>query len=327
MDLDQAQLLVHSDDALDEFRTDHGIPDNIQIERPGPNEKVNTVEGMGNRSRYVGEVRFPPLRIQGRALPRRALSLIKLSAKLNEGVAIAREYDSAEEVPLSSSSSSLTNDDKKEVPQLVRRRRWVVDPILVLSLNSKDSNNLSSDQLHPISKDEIEHLYTGDSAANLSLGEKLRWVQSSRQLFVLCPTPNKRKSKQAAKGHSKRQKQKGEMSSASPLSLVEQAKLWNPEFFVVDLGKDPRFVGDAANLEHAESNHCVRAREVVCAELKKSKKKVINVESKIKLAKFALTTIDHLKLDLVIAVEAQDVAMQLPPRPKMKLLLLWLKRT
>ena len=39
--------------------------------------------------------------------------------------------------------------------------------------------------------------------------------------------------KQAVEGPSKRHKKKGETSSASPSSLVEQAELWNPSFLLL----------------------------------------------------------------------------------------------
>lgn len=53
MDLNRAQLLVHDDIALNEFRIDHDILDNVQIERPGPNENANSVEEMGTETQYV----------------------------------------------------------------------------------------------------------------------------------------------------------------------------------------------------------------------------------------------------------------------------------
>ena len=39
---------MHDDDALNEFRIDHGIPNNVQIERPRSNDNANTIEGNGN---------------------------------------------------------------------------------------------------------------------------------------------------------------------------------------------------------------------------------------------------------------------------------------
>ncbi|GFS36783.1 hypothetical protein Acr_00g0048010 [Actinidia rufa] len=105
MDLNQAQLPVHNDAALNEFRIDHGIPDNVQIERPGPNENANNVEGMGTETRSK-----------------------ELSTKLDKGVAIAREYDSAKEVASCLSSFASTSDEE-EVPQLVIKRRLSDAPL------------------------------------------------------------------------------------------------------------------------------------------------------------------------------------------------------
>ncbi|GFY94694.1 hypothetical protein Acr_10g0000790 [Actinidia rufa] len=49
MALNQAQLLVHDDEALARFRVDHKIPDDVVIERLGPNDDADWVEGEGNR--------------------------------------------------------------------------------------------------------------------------------------------------------------------------------------------------------------------------------------------------------------------------------------
>ena len=49
MELNRAQLLVHIDAALEKFRVDHGILDDVQIELAGPNEDANLVEGNEDR--------------------------------------------------------------------------------------------------------------------------------------------------------------------------------------------------------------------------------------------------------------------------------------
>ncbi|GFZ11576.1 hypothetical protein Acr_22g0009740 [Actinidia rufa] len=49
MALNQAQLLVHDDEALARFRANHRIPDDVLIERPSPNNAADWVEGEGNR--------------------------------------------------------------------------------------------------------------------------------------------------------------------------------------------------------------------------------------------------------------------------------------
>ncbi|GFZ09640.1 hypothetical protein Acr_21g0002390 [Actinidia rufa] len=48
MELNQAQLLVHDDVALARFRRDHEIPNDVLVERPGPNEVASTVRGHGD---------------------------------------------------------------------------------------------------------------------------------------------------------------------------------------------------------------------------------------------------------------------------------------
>ncbi|GFZ09225.1 sorting nexin 1 [Actinidia rufa] len=49
MELNRAQLLVHDDATLNKFRTDHGIPEDVQIEHSGTNKNANLAEGNGDR--------------------------------------------------------------------------------------------------------------------------------------------------------------------------------------------------------------------------------------------------------------------------------------
>ncbi|GFY96628.1 hypothetical protein Acr_11g0009340 [Actinidia rufa] len=42
MELSRPQLLVHNDAVMNKFRSDHGIPNDILIEKPGPNEDANS---------------------------------------------------------------------------------------------------------------------------------------------------------------------------------------------------------------------------------------------------------------------------------------------
>ncbi|GFS40640.1 hypothetical protein Acr_00g0069650 [Actinidia rufa] len=44
MELNQGQLLVHDDDAMEKFRRDQGIPTDVLLERPRTNEDANTME-------------------------------------------------------------------------------------------------------------------------------------------------------------------------------------------------------------------------------------------------------------------------------------------
>ena len=74
------------------------------------------------------------------------LSSKELSAELDEGAAIAKEHDSSEGATSSSYSSNLTSNDNDKVPQLVRRRRRVVAPVLLLGFDSDSFDSLGSDQ-------------------------------------------------------------------------------------------------------------------------------------------------------------------------------------
>ena len=49
MELNQAQLLVYDNEALNKFRTNHGILDDVQIERSKLNKIANFIEGNGDR--------------------------------------------------------------------------------------------------------------------------------------------------------------------------------------------------------------------------------------------------------------------------------------
>ena len=49
MELNRTQLPVHDDPVLNWFRTDHGIPHDVQIERSEAIEDANLVKGRGNR--------------------------------------------------------------------------------------------------------------------------------------------------------------------------------------------------------------------------------------------------------------------------------------
>ncbi|GFS40462.1 hypothetical protein Acr_00g0068690 [Actinidia rufa] len=58
-------MLVRDSEALAQFRVDHRIPDDVVIERPGPNDDADWVEGEGNRMPirtwfiYQAGLRFP----------------------------------------------------------------------------------------------------------------------------------------------------------------------------------------------------------------------------------------------------------------------------
>ena len=49
MELNRVELLVHDDKALKKFRRTYGIPADVRIERPGPNDVPHVVADNPNR--------------------------------------------------------------------------------------------------------------------------------------------------------------------------------------------------------------------------------------------------------------------------------------
>ncbi|GFY94385.1 hypothetical protein Acr_09g0008310 [Actinidia rufa] len=222
MDLNRTQLMVHDDNAFNKFKIDHGIPDDVQIKKPEPNENADTIEGNGNQILEAGNSEPEMIAFFhspgtgvffqiGRAPPRRLLSSKELSAELDEGAAIVKEHDSSEGAASSSSSSGLTSDNEEEIPQLVRRKRGVATPVLLLSSDSDDSDDLGSNRPQSAGKDEIEHSYTRDSAATLSSGK----VHMGSKFKKNCQ----------------------KKAPSSTYSLPNRAELWRPEFSIAELGK------------------------------------------------------------------------------------------
>ncbi|GFS41378.1 hypothetical protein Acr_00g0073970 [Actinidia rufa] len=144
MALNWAQLLAHDNESLARFRVDHRIPNNVVIERPGPNNDADWVEGEGDRvpirTWFIHQVvlRFPlssmlasggdlivvqlrsghpilpPFRIREQA-PRTRSSLLDEVSDLFEGTSIEfrrlmKEAEGESSGPNESSSSSWDID-------------------------------------------------------------------------------------------------------------------------------------------------------------------------------------------------------------------------
>ncbi|GFZ14403.1 hypothetical protein Acr_24g0005930 [Actinidia rufa] len=88
MTLNQAQLLVHDGEALAQFRADHRIPDDVVIERSGPNDDADWVEGEGNRIPirtwfiYQAELRFSLSKLLRTILSLCGLTFMQISSSL-----------------------------------------------------------------------------------------------------------------------------------------------------------------------------------------------------------------------------------------------------
>ena len=106
MELNQAQLLVHDDEALNKFRTDHRIPDDVQIEHSKLNEIVNFVEG--NRDRipvciymihHVG-LQFPISPMLKKVMVRCHLTFMQVSVNFVQNCTRNGHVDASDGAPL-----------------------------------------------------------------------------------------------------------------------------------------------------------------------------------------------------------------------------------
>ena len=85
MALNRAQMLVRDSEALAQFRIDHRIPEDVVIERPGPNDDADWVEGEGNRMPirtwfiYQAGLRFPLSKLLRRVLSICGLTFMQIS--------------------------------------------------------------------------------------------------------------------------------------------------------------------------------------------------------------------------------------------------------
>ena len=58
MELNRVQLLVHDEFAMNKFRSDHSILDDVRIERLGSNKDANVEEGHGDH--ILVHIAHPP---------------------------------------------------------------------------------------------------------------------------------------------------------------------------------------------------------------------------------------------------------------------------
>ncbi|GFZ07012.1 hypothetical protein Acr_18g0011820 [Actinidia rufa] len=82
-------MLVRDSEALAQFRVDHRIPDDVVIERPGPNDDADWVEGEGNRMPirtwfiYQAGLRFPLSKLLRTVFSICGLTFMQISPRKN----------------------------------------------------------------------------------------------------------------------------------------------------------------------------------------------------------------------------------------------------
>ncbi|GFY95433.1 hypothetical protein Acr_10g0008180 [Actinidia rufa] len=239
-------------------------------------------------------------------------------------------------------SQTISMSCSRQGPSSAKLRKRVVDPIttpivpiLVLSTDLEDSNNLAFSPFQPTGEDVIAHSYfdnddfdTSSGKVNMALEFKTLG-QKKPKAFVdppamsnpltaqdSLPAPNPVLALVAPEVQ-----EKGEMISAFLPSPSTHVELWRPEFSiavmfpndVVDLYtecseeiRDLLVMQQVQSLQGATTISDLMTQQ--SNELKKSKKKVINLESEMKQANIGLATTEQLKLDLAAIEKARDAS-------------------
>jgi len=122
MALNRAQMLVRDSEAIAQFRLDYRIPDNVVIERPGPNDDADWVEGEGNRMPirtwfiYQAGLRFPVSKLLRHVLSICGLTFMQVSVNFVRTVLAVEALMRREHL-------EFTADDLLHVYCLVKPRR------------------------------------------------------------------------------------------------------------------------------------------------------------------------------------------------------------
>ncbi|GFY87642.1 hypothetical protein Acr_05g0012810 [Actinidia rufa] len=205
MKLNRAQLLVHDDTALEKFRANHGIPNDIRIERFGPKEDANLVEGNEDRILvriwliYQAGLRFfisPTLK--------KVMAVYRLTFKQVRNWAL----------------DSLRAQESPPVPNKV-----VDVPILVLSSEVEDSDDLAFTLPYTMAVQGLPPV--PQPVLAITILDKVESSLLEATLLDKC-----KGKKQPSEGLSKRRKKKMGTNTAFTLSPGEQAELWKPKFSI-----------------------------------------------------------------------------------------------
>ncbi|GFS32081.1 hypothetical protein Acr_00g0020710 [Actinidia rufa] len=115
-------MLVRDSEALAQFCVDHRIPDDVVIERPGPNDDVDWVEGEGNRIPirtwfiYQAELRFPLSKLLRTVLSLCGLTFMQISVNFVRTVLAVEALMQREEL-------EFTTEDLLHVYCVVKPRK------------------------------------------------------------------------------------------------------------------------------------------------------------------------------------------------------------
>ena len=118
--VDQAQLLVHGEVAINKFMCNHGISNDVQIERSWSNKDANVVEGLGKRILaciwliHQAGLRFPISSMLKEVMTRCRLTFMLVSVNLLRIVFAVDTLMQRVGLPFDASVASIQHGTPKE---------------------------------------------------------------------------------------------------------------------------------------------------------------------------------------------------------------------
>ncbi|GFZ12790.1 hypothetical protein Acr_23g0011750 [Actinidia rufa] len=331
MELNRAQLLGHDDEALKRFKAKHGIPADVHIECPVPNEA-----GLG----------FPICSMLKELMAYYCLTFIDRFKRRSEN------YTKAIQVANNKKASRKVSDILQYepiywhvIPHKAEESKQEFQP-RHSPFRARRTNTLTTLPMLPYSP--RERLKLSIPLESLTTRAQAQWklicqapLLAIDQILALidavmgvspssseAPLSNKRKGKKTMAGPSRRSKKRTEGTSFALLpSSDADVGLWKPKFPTVELDRQI-IVADSAKdrdtslaLARAimlpkditnlveESSNAIRdllVMQQVQFNLKRAKKRMNSLESKLNKVKLALSTTDQLKLNLVAVEHTWD---------------------
>ncbi|GFY91179.1 hypothetical protein Acr_07g0013750 [Actinidia rufa] len=243
MELNRAQLLVHDDVVLAQFCVDHNIPDNVLIERLGPNEDANLVEGEGNRIpvrtwlvfvNFIRTVLAMDVLMQQEGKEFLAEDLLHVyyvvrprrdpdtHMYIEEGKEAAGAVGNEEE-DVEVEEGEMVNQGEDQILEIAPPTQILsTELVLVLILDSEATDDLAFLEVAPAAEDLIEHSFNLGGSSGLSSRE-VDMAPKIKALFSQGPII------------SVRQQAKGEVAYGRAFSSLKGEGSWNTIMLPLDV--------------------------------------------------------------------------------------------
>ncbi|GFS31869.1 hypothetical protein Acr_00g0019630 [Actinidia rufa] len=230
MELNRAQLLVHDDTVLAQFHADHNIPDDVLIERSGPNEDANWVEGEGNH--------IPPQ-------PRLVTDALDKDLYLDEFVWVFGNWEFYDD-DLDHFSFSrfkgyvLTVNNCRKTQKVVELLNYVLVYCHVIPHRADRQRQLRLPPLHI--RERAPRRSLSIEVSDLIEGATTELVVDRSKTWAPRRSLSRRRAFPPKKG-------KGVDRSVAPLRIGGFPELWDPKFIAIELGKQVTNADSSRDLE------------------------------------------------------------------------------